>query len=145
MRIATWNINSVRLRIQNVLRFVKEYDIDVMCLQETKTEDKFFPIDEFKEIGLHSCNFRGEKSYNGVAILSKIPVVEQSYLNLCDLKDTRHISVKLKNKITIHNFYVPAGGDVPDIRLNKKFDHKIRFVKEMKEYFKKQNKKNTIL
>ena len=145
MRIATWNINSVRLRIQNVLRFVKVNDIDVMCLQETKTEDKFFPIDEFKEIGLHFCSFRGEKSYNGVAILSKIPVVKQSYLNLCDLKDTRHISVKLKNKIIIHNFYVPAGGDVPDVMLNKKFDHKIRFVKEMKEYFKKQNKKNTIL
>ena len=50
MRIATWNINSVRLRIQNVIRFVKEYDIDVICLQETKTQDEFFPIDDISSL-----------------------------------------------------------------------------------------------
>ncbi len=137
MRIATWNINSIRLRIANVIRFVQKYNVDVLCLQETKTEDKFFPIDELKEIGMDFCNFRGEKSYNGVAILSKIPVLDQSYLNWCELNDARHISVKLKNNIIIHNFYVPAGGDVPDVTINKKFDHKIRFVREMMEYFKK--------
>ena len=74
MRIATWNINSVRLRIAHVLRFVEEYDIDVICLQETKTEDQFFPINEFIKIGMKHYSFRGEKSYNGVAILSKIPI-----------------------------------------------------------------------
>ena len=73
MRIATWNINSVRLRIHHVLRFIKEQNIDVMCLQETKTEDKFFPIKEFVNIGMTHHNFRGEKSYNGVAIFSKTP------------------------------------------------------------------------
>jgi len=74
MRIATWNINSVRLRIANVLRFIKEYNIDVICLQETKTEDEFFPSSHFMDAGMKYCNFRGEKSYNGVAILSKIPI-----------------------------------------------------------------------
>ena len=79
MRIATWNINSVRLRIHHVLRFIKEQNIDVMCLQETKTEDEFFPSSHFMDVGMKYCNFRGEKSYNGVAILSKIPIKENSF------------------------------------------------------------------
>ena len=77
MRIATWNINSVRLRIAHVLRFIKEYDIDVLCLQETKTEDKFFPIDSFNNIGMNHISIRGEKSYNGVAIISNIPFLKE--------------------------------------------------------------------
>ena len=75
MRIATWNINSVRLRIHHVLRFIKEQNIDVMCLQETKTEDDYFPISQFIDSGMKYCNFRGEKSYNGVAILTKINLI----------------------------------------------------------------------
>ena len=80
MRIATWNINSIRLRIAHVLRFIKEYDIDVMCLQETKTEDEYFPISKFIDAGMNYFNFRGEKSYNGVAILSKVPIKDISLL-----------------------------------------------------------------
>ena len=60
MRIATWNINSVRLRIHHVLRFIKEWNIDVMCLQETKTEDQFFPKAELNDIGMIYSSFRGE-------------------------------------------------------------------------------------
>ena len=70
MRIATWNINSVRLRIFQVLKFVQEQNIDILCLQETKTEDKFFPSESFEKIGMKHQYYRGEKSYNGVAILS---------------------------------------------------------------------------
>ena len=102
MRIATWNINSVRLRIAHVLRFIKEYDIDVLCLQETKSPDEFFPLNNFRDIGLEYCHFRGEKSYNGVAILSKIPISDKNHIDWCGLNDTRHISVILKNKITLH-------------------------------------------
>ena len=145
MRIATWNINSVRLRIHHVLRFIKEQNIDVMCLQETKTENEFFPIDEFINIGMNYNEVRGEKSYNGVAILSKVPIKETTFEYWCGLKDTRHISVFLENNIKIHNFYVPAGGDVPDVKTNKKFDHKINFIKEMFQYFNKINLKKTIL
>ena len=87
MRIATWNINSVRLRIHHVLRFIKEQNIDVMCLQETKTEDDYFPISQFIDAGMKYCNFRGEKSYNGVAILSKIPIKE-NYLLTGELEKT---------------------------------------------------------
>ena len=74
MRSTSWNINSVRLSIHHVLRFIKEQNIDVMCLQETKTENKYFPISEFIDAGMKYYNFRGEKSYNGVAILSKIRI-----------------------------------------------------------------------
>ena len=145
MRIATWNINSVRLRIHHVLRFIKEQNIDVMCLQETKTEDEHFPISQFINVGMKYCNFRGEKSYNGVAILSKIPIKENSFELWCGLNDTRHISVFLENNIKIHNFYVPAGGDEPNIKLNKKFNHKINFIKEMIKFFNQNFFNNTIL
>ena len=146
MRIATWNINSVRLRIHHLLKFINEQNIDVMCLQETKTEDKFFPKAELKNIGMSHCSFRGEKSYNGVAILSKIPIKSQSYELWCGFRDTRHISIILENNLKIHNFYIPAGGDIPDINLNKKFNHKIKFVREMISYFKREkNKSKSVL
>ena len=145
MRIATWNINSVRLRIHHVLRFIEEQNIDVICLQETKTEDQFFPTTEFSEIGMNYHVFRGEKSYNGVAILSKVPIIQDYFKYWCGFEDTRHIAVVLENEITIHNFYVPAGGDIPDIKINKKFDHKLRFVNEMIDFFKKQKSIYTVL
>ncbi len=145
MRIATWNINSVRLRLHHVLRFIKEQNIDVMCLQETKTEDQFFPKAELHNIGMIYSSFRGEKSYNGVAIFSKIPIKKQSYELWCGLKDTRHISIILENNIKIHNFYIPAGGDIPDVKLNVKFNHKINFLKEMIKYFNQTRPKRTIL
>ena len=118
MKIATWNINSVRLRIAHVLRFIKQYNIDIMCLQETKTENDFFPNEEFQNIGFLNYYYRGEKSYNGVAILSKIKFEENGYINWCNKCDCRHISVKLGEKIELHNFYVPAGGDEPDVNLH---------------------------
>ena len=145
MRIATWNINSIRLRIAHVLRFIKEQNIDVICLQETKTEDQFFPKAELHNIGLIYSSFRGEKSYNGVAIFSKIPIKKQSYELWCGFKDTRHISIILENNIKIHNFYIPAGGDIPDVKLNVKFNHKINFLKEMIKYFNQTRPKRTIL
>ena len=145
MRIATWNINSVRLRIHHVLRFIKEQNIDVMCLQETKTEDKYFPISKFIDVGMKYYNFRGEKSYNGVGIVSKIPIIKNGFELWCGSKDTRHNCVILENNIKIHNFYVPAGGDIPDTKLNVKFDHKINFLKEMVKYFNKNRLSRTIL
>jgi len=145
MRIATWNINSVRLRLPQVLKLIKDKNIDLLCLQETKTPDEYFPIEEFENIGFKYQVFRGEKSYNGVAILSKIKISEGSHRNWCNKNDTRHISVKLKNNIEIHNFYVPAGGDEPDISSNQKFKHKISFLNEMYEYFSKDKKNNKIL
>ena len=145
MRIATWNINSVRLRIHHVLRLIKEQNIDVLCLQATKTQDQFFPLEDFKKIGMKYQTYRGEKSYNGVAIISKIPFEENSYINWCEKSDTRHVSIKLSNRIELHNFYVPAGGDEPDVSKNIKFEHKISFLNEMKGFFSKNKKNKKIL
>ena len=145
MRIATWNINSIRLRIQQVLRFLKINNIDIMCLQETKTPDEYFPKQEFENIGYKHQYFRGEKSYNGVAVLSKTEILDNFFVDWCDKGDTRHICVKLENDIELHNFYIPAGGDEPDISINPKFDHKISFLKEMREYFLKNQNINKIL
>ena len=145
MRIATWNINSVRLRVSQVIKFTQEQKIDVICLQETKTPDEYFPSDEFKKNGYVYQYYRGEKSYNGVAILSKIKFSHKEFVNWCMKDDTRHISVKFKNKIELHNCYIPAGGDEPDISLNPKFDHKISFLNEMKSYFLKDLSTQKIL
>ena len=145
MRIATWNINSVRLRLHQVLTFIKEQNIDLICLQETKTPDEHFPSEDFKKIGMEHQYFRGEKSYNGVAILSKIKFTDNKYINWHGKGDTRHVLVKLKNNIELHNFYVPAGGDEPDIKLNLKFEHKMSFLNEMKSYFSKVTNVQKIL
>ena len=145
MRIATWNINSVRLRLPQVLKFIEEQGIDIMCLQETKTPDEYFPIEDFKKIGMTYQYFRGEKSYNGVAILSKIEFSNGQYIDWCMKNDTRHVSVKLKDGTEIHNFYIPAGGDEPDIVANPKFQHKMSFLNEIKNYFLKNTKSQKIL
>ena len=145
MKLATWNINSVRLRIEQVLKFTNDKNIDLLCLQETKTEDQFFPSNDFLKIGMKYQYFRGEKSYNGVAILSKIKFQEKEHINWCNKGDCRHISVQLGEKIELHNFYVPAGGDEPDIITNPKFAHKIDFLNEMKSHFTNDTKTKKIL
>ena len=144
MKIATWNINSVRLRIQLVTKFLKEHDIDVLCLQETKTRDEQFPVQEIAEAGWPNIAIRGEKSYNGVAILSRLPLTDISHLNWTGRTDCRHISAVVKG-LTLHNFYIPAGGDEPDIDKNPKFSHKLNFISEMNKYFSRQLPYRSIL
>ena len=116
-----------------------------MCLQETKSPDEFFPLNDFKDLGMKYFHFRGEKSYNGVAILSKVIISNKNHLNWCGFNDTRHISVILNNKIRLHNFYVPAGGDIPDRKINQKFDHKIKFINEMNKFFQNDKNMNKVL
>ncbi len=145
MRLATWNINSIRLRIQLVINFLQKHDIDVICLQETKTEDKFFPAATLAEAGWRHHAFRGEKSYNGVAIVSRLPIDQTYHENWAEKTDCRHICVQIENGPSIHNFYVPAGGDVPDRYENPKFGHKLDFIAEMTRYFMDQKPHNEIL
>ena len=138
MRISTWNINSVRLRLSQVLRVLEEFDFDVLCLQETKTPDDSFPAIDIAEAGWPHQAIRGEKSYNGVAILSRLAIEKVSYRDWVGKGDCRHISARI-NGIDIHNIYLPAGGDVPDRDENIKFGHKLDFLSEVTEYFE-QNK-----
>ena len=134
MKIATWNINSVRLRLDLVLEFLQQADIDVLCLQETKTQDEFFPVAALADAGWGHSVFRGEKSYNGVAIISRLPVEYCEHRLWAGKDDCRHIFASIDG-VNIHNFYVPAGGDVADRETNPKFGHKIDFVDEMKDWF----------
>ena len=145
MKIATWNINSIRLRKENVINFLKKEKIDIICLQETKTPNKYFPLTFFHKYGFNHSYIRGEKSYNGVAILSKFPFKNKSFNNFCNSCDTRHIKIQLKNNIIIHNFYVPAGGDIADINKNPKFKHKLDFMKEMTKFLKNEKYQKRII
>ena len=135
MRLATWNINSVRLRLPLVLEFLNGHDIDVLCLQETKTEDVHFPSEALAEAGWPHQAYRGEKSYNGVAIISRLPLADAAHLNWAGREDCRHIAATIEGGPRVHNFYVPAGGDVPDRDENPKFGHKLDFIAEMTSHF----------
>jgi len=145
MRIATWNINSIRLRIQLVIKFIQEHDIDVLCLQETKTEDQHFPAEAFGDAGWPHHAIRGEKSYNGVAIISRDPLTEIRHLDWAGKTDCRHISARLAGGVRVDNFYVPAGGDVADPDENPKFAHKLQFIDEMTRHFVAQSPQGQIL
>jgi exodeoxyribonuclease-3 len=134
LRIATWNINSVRLRRPLLAELVKSLDPDVLCLQETKCPDEHFPLEDLRAFGFPHIAHRGMKGYNGVAILSRLPfVVRDDDPDWCSKGDCRHLGVTLDapgGPIDLHDFYVPAGGDVPDRAANPKFAHKLDFVAE---------------
>jgi exodeoxyribonuclease-3 len=139
LRIATWNINSLRLRLPLLHRLIAALDPDVICLQETKVPDDLFPTGGPAELGFPYYAFRGMKGYNGVAILSRIPLaVHDTTPDWCTRGDCRHLAVGLdiaSGPIELHDFYVPAGGDVPDRAVNVKFAHKLDFVAEAQAWF----------
>lgn len=135
MKIATWNINSVRLREPIVLKFLEAEAPDVLCLQETKSPVEKLPLENFAALGYTHVEARGFKGYNGVMTLSKLPFVESYSRNFVGREDARHIATRFENGVTLHNFYVPAGGDEPDRDVNEKFGHKLDFLSEMSSMF----------
>jgi len=143
LRIITWNINSVRLRLPLLARLTQELSPDIICLQETKVTDGDFPLDSLRALGFPHIYFTGQKSYNGVAILSKIPLSDIRMLRIADSDDKRHISATLPDGTGLHNFYVPAGGDIPDAALNPAYGFKLRFVEAMAEWALAHNKKGS--
>jgi len=138
MKLATWNINSVRLRQDLVLRFLKEQKPDVLCLQETKVMNPLFPAETFAKAGHVHQAIHGQKGYHGVAILSRLPFAKTATRRFCGKDDTRHISATFEDGLELHNFYVPAGGDIPDPKANEKFAHKLDFLREMERMFAKR-------
>src|SRR3982751_6209817 len=136
MRILTWNINSVRLRAKLLKKVAVACKADIICLQETKTPDEFFPLKEVEAMGYKYTHIHGMKSYNGVAVLSKLPFTTAEIHHRVGKQDCRHVSVhidskKFKKPVEVHCLYIPAGGDEPDPKINDKFDHKLKFVDEM--------------
>jgi len=139
LRIATWNINSLRLRMPLLSRLVADLDPDVICLQETKVPDELFPAAGPIDLGYPFVAFRGMKGYNGVAILSRLPFAPlETAPDWCAKADCRHVAVTLdlpSGPLAVHDFYVPAGGDIPDRALNVKYGHKLDFVAETTAWF----------
>jgi exodeoxyribonuclease-3 len=139
LTVTTWNINSVRLRIDLVARFIKAVRPDVLCLQETKCPDDRFPLKRFKRLGYEHVALNGQKGYHGVVVISRLPFETFAKQDFCGKTDCRHVSVVLgeraglRDPISLHNFYVPAGGDLPDPALNPKFEHKLSFLDEMRD------------
>lgn len=137
LRIVTWNINSVRLRVSLLTDLVRELAPDVICLQETKCPDEFFPHEAMEALGFPHHAVRGMKGYNGTAILSRHPLaVRESDPDWCERGDCRHLSVDLDvpGGLELHDFYVPAGGDIPDRAVNPKFAHKLDFLAEVTQW-----------
>ena len=139
MRIVTWNINSLRLRLPLLERLVQALDPDVICLQETKVPDPLFPDAAPGALGFPHVARRGMKGYNGVAVMSRIPLTQRTDSpDWCERGDCRHLHVTLhaeSGPVELHDFYVPAGGDVADRALNAKFAHKLDFVAEATRWF----------
>lgn len=139
MRIATWNINSVRLRFELVEKFITTFRPDVLCLQEIKCRDAEFPSKPLNQLGYPHIALHGQKGYHGVATLSRFPIAEIGRRKFCNIDDARHVSVRVDavpggKPLTIHNFYIPAGGDVPDRETNAKFGHKLDFLDELENW-----------
>ncbi|MBY8976517.1 exodeoxyribonuclease III [Rhodobacteraceae bacterium NNCM2] len=134
LTIATWNINSVRLRIDLVTRFLQQVGPDVLCLQETKSPVEKIPAEMLAAAGYPHMIARGQKGYNGVAIVSRIPIEDAGHIDWCAKGDARHVTARLPGGALLHNFYVPAGGDEPDREKNPKFGHKLDFLAEMTDW-----------
>jgi exodeoxyribonuclease-3 len=137
--VSTWNINSVRLRTSLIADFLHRRKVDILCLQETKCEDSHFPSDFFYNLGFEHQLFAGQKSYNGIAILSKhrLAPINSGF----EHRAARYIAANVAG-INIHNFYVPAGGDIPDVTLNDKFADKIDFLDKMHQFAKEKSTRN---
>lgn len=135
MKITTWNINSVRLRIDLVTRFLAEEAPDVLCLQEIKCLEDNFPYKALRQAGYEHIQVSGQAGYHGVAIVSKLPLKKPEIRGFCDKGDCRHVAASLPGGVRLHNFYVPAGGDEPDPAINDKFAHKLDFLDEMTGWF----------
>ncbi|MEO5621421.1 MAG: exodeoxyribonuclease III [Cypionkella sp.] len=143
--LATWNINSVRLREALVARLLTEHTPDVLCLQECKSPVDKIPVEQFQALGYRYMVARGQKGYNGVAILSKLPMEDMGERDFATMGHARHVAARLENGVTIHNCYVPAGGDIPDREANVKFGQKLDFLTDMRDHFRAERPEKSIL
>ena len=140
MRLVTWNIISIRIRLDLVAQLARDWSPDVICLQETKCPDELFPREALAKIGYPHQAIIGMKGYHGVAILSRLPLEKPGHLHWCDKEDCRHVFAALPGGIEVHNLYIPAGGDVPDPDENDKFAHKLSFLREQTRWWKGRGK-----
>ena len=132
LSIATWNINSVRLRLPLVERYLREEGPDILCLQEIKCQDHQFPAAALADLGYEHQAVSGQKGYHGVATVSRVPLRTIARHDWQDNGEARHVGVEVEGRdLFVENVYVPAGGDVPDRAVNTKFGQKLDFVERM--------------
>ncbi|GLS85877.1 exodeoxyribonuclease III [Cypionkella aquatica] len=143
--LATWNINSVRLREGLVTQLMASESPDVLCLQECKSPVELIPVEQFRALGYNYMVARGQKGYNGVAIISKLPLEDVGGRDFVLMGHARHVAARLPNGVVIHNCYVPAGGDIPDRVQNLKFGQKLDFLTEMRDWFHGEKPSKSIL
>ncbi len=145
LTLATWNVNSVRLREGLVCDLLAEAAPDVLCLQECKAPVDLIPRERFAAMGYPHVVARGQKGYNGVAIVSRLPLTDAGQLDFCARGDARHVAARLPDGLVVHNLYVPAGGDVPDREANDKFAHKLDFLSELRDRFRAERPERAVL
>ncbi len=138
--IASWNVNSLRRRVEALSWLAAERRPVILCLQETKVDVALFPCVEVAALGYPHQAFTGMKARNGVAILSKFPLLDVEVRDLCGRTYSRHIlaSVATENllgTLEIHSLYVPAVGKLADPMKNEKFRHKLEFLTEQTHWW----------
>jgi len=134
LTIASWNINSVRKRVAQLARLAEESAADIICLQETKANDDVFPAREVADMGYEHQALAGFGGYNGVAVLSKLPLANIRRYPHCERNDARHISATIAG-VDVHSLYIPAGGDLACVERNPKFAHKLKFIDAVADHF----------
>ena len=142
--LASWNINSVRLRAPMVAEWVKQANPDVLCLQEIKCQNDEFPEKAFRDMGFEHFHVRGQKGMHGVAIASRLPLEDLGDEALCPKEEARHQRVGVAG-VELHNFYIPAGGDEPNPDTNPRFAHKMEFLSRIERYFGDRAKEDAAL
>jgi exodeoxyribonuclease-3 len=143
VKLLSWNVNSIRQRMDHLSQLVEVYQPDVICLQETKVTNDLFPQMEILALGYPHQAIHGMKSYNGMVTLAKQPLANEKTYSWCGRDDCRHQSVELSCGLELHNLYIPAGGDVPDADLNPKFAHKLNFLSEQADWWRKETEKSS--
>ena len=141
-KIFSWNANSIRIRLNELERIVKEHSPDVICIQEVKAKEEDFPFEDIKALGFKHIALYGMAGYNGVAILSKQPLTNIKRYDWAGKADARHISAITDQGIEIHNIYIPAGGDIPDVSQNPAFARKLQFMEELSDFFAQNCEQN---
>ena len=138
-QIASWNVNSLRVRLEQVIEWLQTHQVDVLGLQELKLTDEEFPTAAFEELGYH-CNFTGQKTYNGVALISKQPPDDQ-ILDLPNYDDVqRRYIAGTYNGVRVVNVYVPNGQELGSEKFQYKtewFDHLKRAMRQDLEQYEK--------
>src|SRR5690606_447960 len=113
--------------------------------QECKSPVESIPVETFRDLGYRWMVARGQRGYNGVAILSRLPITDAGDRDYAALGHARHVAARLENGVTIHNVYVPAGGDIPDREVNEKFGQKLDFLTDMRDAFHADRPERSIL